>query len=132
VVYLRLLETIAISHSDGLILIENVLRVHHVWLEGMIVVGILMMRLHLLLHALTQIHNLKLHLLLVMLPTIIVVRSRDASLSVRSLIVTLDLISIVIISIIFVRMRRRRVILAALTMMKSWKPRCILVVRENH
>lgn len=57
-VKLRLLETIVISHSGGLILIEDVLRVHHVWLEGMIVVGILMMRLHLLLHALTQIHNL--------------------------------------------------------------------------
>lgn len=101
----RLLEAIVIPHSGGLILIENVLRVHHVWLEGLIVVGILMMRLHLLLHALTQIHNLKLHLLLVMLPTIIVVRSWDASLSVRSLIVTLNLISIVIISIIFVRVR---------------------------
>lgn len=126
-----LLETIVISDSSGLILIENVLRVHHIWLEGMIVVGVLMMRLHLLLHALTQIHNLKLHLLLMLLSTIIiVVRSRDASLSMWSLIVTLHLIPVVIISIVFVRVRRRRVILAALTVMKIWNPGC--TVREYH
>lgn len=125
-----LLETIVISHRSGLILIENVLRVHHIWLEGMIVVGVLMMRLHLLLHALTQIHNLKLHLLLVLLSTIIIVRSRDTSLSMWSLIVTLHLIPVVIISIVFVRVRRRRVILAALTVMKIWNPGC--TVREYH
>lgn len=96
----------------------------------MIVVGVLMMRLHLLLHALTQIHNLKLHLLLVLLSTIIIVRSRDTSLSMWSLIVTLHLIPVVIISIVFVRVRRRRVILAALTVMKIWNPGC--TVREYH
>lgn len=128
-----LLETIVISHSSSsitLILIENVLRVHHIWLEGMIVVGVLMMCLHLLLHALTQVHDLQLDLLLVLLLSTIVRSSWDPSLSVWSLIVTLPLISVVIISIVFIRVRRRWVILAALAVLKSWHPGCI--VSEDH
>ena len=128
-----LLETIVISHSSSsitLILIENVLRVHHIWLEGMIVVGVLMMCLHLLLHALTQVHDLQLDLLLVLLLSTIVRSSWDPSLSVRSLIVTLPLISVVIISIVFIWVRRRWVILAALAVLKSWHPSCI--VGEDH
>lgn len=134
IIQLLLLESIVISHGSTLIMIENVLRVHHIWLEGMIVVGVLMMCLHLLLHALTQIHNLQLHLLLVLLSIAVIIMwsSRDSSLSMWSLIVTLHLISIVIISIVFVWVRRWRVILAALAVKKSWLTMSSLVARKDH
>ena len=59
VIYDLLLWSIVISDKSTLILIEDViLGVHHIWLKGLIVVWVLMLSLNLLLHALTQVHDL--------------------------------------------------------------------------
>ncbi len=59
VIYDLLLWSIVISDESTLILIEDViLGVHHIRLKGLIVVWVLMLSLNLLLHALTQVHDL--------------------------------------------------------------------------
>lgn len=133
-----LLLSIVIYHHSTLVLIEDViLRVHHVRLKGLIVVWILMLSLNLLLHALTQVHDLKLHLLLMlMLPIITLLSPGNPSLSMWPLIVPLNLgiPAVVVISVVFVGMRRRRLILATLAMIKILRHSRsrLAVVREDH